>query len=209
MNKSLLLVKITYILVSTSHAKCWPFKYWWSALSSKMCKKIRVHPLWRSYVCMYVCKWMPKETKNVNCVMIFCQWWCFKAQTHRKQFVMEGSDPTVDAEVCNMSTSHRARPLIEQSSLVEFLLKSGSAFPIFFRQFFRLRKFLLISTFLHHFSKFIIFLGICFFHYFSTIRHFIRHVLFHTIFSTQHIYLGYLRFMQFFWYRFSLTTFFT
>ncbi len=50
MNKSSLLVKIIYILVTTSHAKCWPFKYWWSALSSKLCKKIRVRPCWRSYI---------------------------------------------------------------------------------------------------------------------------------------------------------------
>ncbi len=55
MNKSSLLVKITYILVSTSHAKFWPFKYWWSALSSKVCKKIRVRPWWRSCVCVCVC----------------------------------------------------------------------------------------------------------------------------------------------------------
>ncbi len=53
MNKSSLLVKITYILVSMSHVTCWPFKYWWSALSSKACKKIQVRPQWRSY--MYVC----------------------------------------------------------------------------------------------------------------------------------------------------------
>ncbi len=55
MNKSSLLVKITYILVSTSHAKYWPLKYWWSALSSKVCKKIQVRPWWRSYVCLFVC----------------------------------------------------------------------------------------------------------------------------------------------------------
>ncbi len=55
MNKSPLLVKITYILISASHAKCWPFKYWWSAFSSKVCKKILVRPWWRSYVCVCVC----------------------------------------------------------------------------------------------------------------------------------------------------------
>ncbi len=55
MNKNLLLVKITYILVSTSHAYCWPFKYWWSALSSKVCKKLQVRPWLRSYVCVCVC----------------------------------------------------------------------------------------------------------------------------------------------------------
>ncbi len=61
MNKSPLLVKITYILVSTSHAKCWPFKYWWSALNNKVCKKIPVRPWWRSYarvharLCVCVC----------------------------------------------------------------------------------------------------------------------------------------------------------
>ncbi len=36
MNKSPLLVKITYILASTSHAKCWTFKYWWSALGGEV-----------------------------------------------------------------------------------------------------------------------------------------------------------------------------
>ncbi len=55
MNKSSLLVKITYILVSISHAKCWPFKYWWSVLSSKVCKKIWVRPWWRSYTRVCVC----------------------------------------------------------------------------------------------------------------------------------------------------------
>ncbi len=54
------MVKITYILVSSSHAKCSPLKYWWSALSSKVCKKIRIRPWWRSYarvvcVCVFVC----------------------------------------------------------------------------------------------------------------------------------------------------------
>ncbi len=54
MNKSLLLVKITYILASISHAECWPFKYWWSALSSKVCKKIWVYGEVTS-VCVCVC----------------------------------------------------------------------------------------------------------------------------------------------------------
>ncbi len=44
MNKSPLLVKITYILVSTSHAMCWPFKYFWSALGGEV-----------TSVCMCVC----------------------------------------------------------------------------------------------------------------------------------------------------------
>ncbi len=41
--KSPLLVKTSHIPVHTSHAKGWPFKYWWSVLSSKVCKKIQVH----------------------------------------------------------------------------------------------------------------------------------------------------------------------
>ncbi len=55
MNKSPLLVKITYILVSASHAKCWPFKYWWSALSCKACKKMWFRPWWRSYTRAHAC----------------------------------------------------------------------------------------------------------------------------------------------------------
>ncbi len=57
MNKSLLLVKITYILVSTSHAKWWPFKYCWrSVLSSKGYKEIPPPPRgWSVCVCVCVC----------------------------------------------------------------------------------------------------------------------------------------------------------
>ncbi len=39
-NKRLLLVKTSHISVRSSHVKCWPFKYWWSTLSSKTYKKI-------------------------------------------------------------------------------------------------------------------------------------------------------------------------
>ncbi len=58
-NKSALLVKILYNPVRTLHAKCWPFKYWWSDLSSKVCKKIHVRSWWNSCVhatvCMHLC----------------------------------------------------------------------------------------------------------------------------------------------------------
>ncbi len=43
-----LLVKTAYIPDHTPHTKCWPFKYWWSALSSKVCQKIWVHSWWSS-----------------------------------------------------------------------------------------------------------------------------------------------------------------
>ncbi len=59
MNESPLLVKTSHIPVRTSHAKCWPFKYWWPALSNKVCKQIEVRSWWRSFVCvcmrMHVC----------------------------------------------------------------------------------------------------------------------------------------------------------
>ncbi len=42
MNESPLWVKTSQIPVRTLYAKCWPFKYWWSTLSSKVCKKIQV-----------------------------------------------------------------------------------------------------------------------------------------------------------------------
>ncbi len=54
MNESPLLVKTSHIPVCTSHAKCWPFKYWWFALSSKVCNKIQVRSWWRLCVCVYV-----------------------------------------------------------------------------------------------------------------------------------------------------------
>ncbi len=53
-NKSPLLVKTSYVPVHTSHTKCWPFKYWWSALSSKVCKKIGVRSRWSTWECVCV-----------------------------------------------------------------------------------------------------------------------------------------------------------
>ncbi len=50
MNENPLLVKIAYIPVRTSRSKWWPFKYWWSALPSKVCKKVQVRSWWRSYI---------------------------------------------------------------------------------------------------------------------------------------------------------------
>ncbi len=55
MNESPLLVKISYIPVCILCAKCWPFKYWRTALSSEICKKIRVHLLLRSSAYVQVC----------------------------------------------------------------------------------------------------------------------------------------------------------
>ncbi len=49
-NKSPLSVKTSYSPVHTSHAKCWSFKCWCSALFSKAFEKIRVYSWWRSYV---------------------------------------------------------------------------------------------------------------------------------------------------------------
>ncbi len=74
MNESLLLVKITYILVSTSHAKCWPFKYWWFALRSKVRKKIWVRPWWRNCVCVraHACVYMTYQEWTL-CTFCTCQ----------------------------------------------------------------------------------------------------------------------------------------
>ncbi len=55
MNQNPLLFKTSYIPVHISHPKCRLFKYWWSALSSKVCKKIQVRSWWRSYTCVYAC----------------------------------------------------------------------------------------------------------------------------------------------------------
>ncbi len=65
-------VKITYILVSTSHAKCWPFKYWWSSLNIKVCKNIRVRPWWRSFVCVCVCVDIMRQERTL-CMHSPCQ----------------------------------------------------------------------------------------------------------------------------------------
>ncbi len=54
MNKSHLLVKITYILVSTSDAKWWPFKYWWYNLTVKCVKKFKSALGEVTFVCVYV-----------------------------------------------------------------------------------------------------------------------------------------------------------
>ncbi len=50
MNESPNLVKTSRIVVCTSHAKCWPLKYWWSSLSSKVCKKVQVCSWWRNCI---------------------------------------------------------------------------------------------------------------------------------------------------------------
>ncbi len=99
MNKTPLLVKITCILVSTSHDKCWPFKYCWSALSSKVCKKIRVRPWWRSYVCVCVCVCMCVcvcthfTCKDWTLCMFFtCKEQTFdEEQTHTKSWLVSAS----------------------------------------------------------------------------------------------------------------------
>ncbi len=39
----------------TSLVKCWPFKYWWSALFSKAYKKFGIRSWWRSCVCARAC----------------------------------------------------------------------------------------------------------------------------------------------------------
>ncbi len=54
-NQKSTLVKILYIPVRTSQAKRWLLKYWWSTLSSKVCEKICVHSLLRSYIYGCVC----------------------------------------------------------------------------------------------------------------------------------------------------------
>ncbi len=58
MNKSSLLVKITYILVSTSHAKMLRVDHSnidGPPLAVKCVRKFGSPPWWRSCVCVYVC----------------------------------------------------------------------------------------------------------------------------------------------------------
>ncbi len=52
-HESPLLVKISYIPVYTSHAECWPFKYWWRVrkLGSALCWEVTE----RVCMCMCVC----------------------------------------------------------------------------------------------------------------------------------------------------------